>query len=360
MLLRARGLTKRFGDFVAVDGIDVEVRSGRGVRVPRAQRRRQVLDDADGRLRLAGHRGRADDLRTRPGPGRPADPGAARRGPAEGHPRRRSSRVRENLWVYGRYFGLSRAEVKRRAVRAARVRPAGRPGDGQGRAPLRRHEAAAHDRPLADQRARACCCSTSRPPGSTRRPGTSSGTGCSGSSGRASPSSLTTHYMDEAEQLCDRLVVMDKRPDRRRGLAPRADRRALDPRGRSSCGSTSASTTRRSRPALERRSATGVEVLPDRVLLYADDGDAALAAVTGDGLRPDLGPGAPLHPGGRLPPPHRPHPGRLTWRRRPHPVHRTAVDRSGPPAGRSLAVRLRVPAARLPPDLAGHASRPGR
>ncbi len=30
---------------------------------------------------------------------------------------------------------------------------------------------------------------------------------------------LTTHYMDEAEQLCDRLVVMDDGPDRRRGLA---------------------------------------------------------------------------------------------------------------------------------------------
>ena len=33
---------------------------------------------------------------------------------------------------------------------------------------------------------------------------------------------LTTHYMDEAEQLCDRLVVMDGRPHRGRGLAARA------------------------------------------------------------------------------------------------------------------------------------------
>ena len=43
---------------------------------------------------------------------------------------------------------------------------------------------------------------------------------------------LTTHYMDEAEQLCDRLVVMDGGRDRRRGLAARADPRALHPRGR--------------------------------------------------------------------------------------------------------------------------------
>ena len=40
---------------------------------------------------------------------------------------------------------------------------------------------------------------------------------------------LTTHYMDEAEQLCDRLVVMDGGRIVARGLAPRADRAALDP-----------------------------------------------------------------------------------------------------------------------------------
>ena len=43
---------------------------------------------------------------------------------------------------------------------------------------------------------------------------------------------LTTHYMDEAEQLCDRLVVMDHGGDRRRGLAAAADPALLDARGR--------------------------------------------------------------------------------------------------------------------------------
>ena len=42
---------------------------------------------------------------------------------------------------------------------------------------------------------------------------------------------ITTHYMDEAEQLCDRLVVMDKGADRGRGLAARADPPALHARG---------------------------------------------------------------------------------------------------------------------------------
>jgi energy-coupling factor transporter ATP-binding protein EcfA2 len=38
---------------------------------------------------------------------------------------------------------------------------------------------------------------------------------------------LTTHYMDEAEQLCDRLVIMDRGEDRGGGLAARADPAAL-------------------------------------------------------------------------------------------------------------------------------------
>ena len=42
---------------------------------------------------------------------------------------------------------------------------------------------------------------------------------------------LTTHYMDEAEQLCDRLVVMDRGQDRRRGIAARPHRALLDARG---------------------------------------------------------------------------------------------------------------------------------
>ena len=43
---------------------------------------------------------------------------------------------------------------------------------------------------------------------------------------------LTTHYMDEAEQLCDRLVVMDDGRIAAEGSPGRADRRALLPRGR--------------------------------------------------------------------------------------------------------------------------------
>ena len=85
---------------------------------------------------------------------------------------------------------------------------------------------------------------------------------------------LTTHYMDEAEQLCDRLVVMDKGRDRRRGLAARADRGALDPRG------ARAALPGRHQRGARADASTGigdrVEVLPDRILIYADDGEKAL------------------------------------------------------------------------------------
>src|SRR5437660_2656454 len=84
---------------------------------------------------------------------------------------------------------------------------------------------------------------------------------------------LTTHYMDEAEQLCDRLVVMDKGRIAAEG-APRelieryATREVLElrfPLGEQE-------------QAAEKLAGVGerLEPLPDRVLVYADDGEAAL------------------------------------------------------------------------------------
>jgi lipooligosaccharide transport system ATP-binding protein len=91
---------------------------------------------------------------------------------------------------------------------------------------------------------------------------------------------ITTHYMDEAEQLCDRLVVMDK--------------------GRIAASGTPASLIEQysTREVLELRflpdtsppvelfdgAGDRVEVLPDRVLLYTPDGDRALAEVAARGI----------------------------------------------------------------------------
>ena len=95
---------------------------------------------------------------------------------------------------------------------------------------------------------------------------------------------LTTHYMDEAEQLCDRLVVMDggriaaegsPRELIERYSTPEVLELRFDPGVHENAAEKLAAV-----PARRR------EVLADRVLLYVEDGDAALAAVRGLGLDP--------------------------------------------------------------------------
>jgi lipooligosaccharide transport system ATP-binding protein len=95
---------------------------------------------------------------------------------------------------------------------------------------------------------------------------------------------LTTHYMDEAEQLCDRLVVMD------RGKIAAAG----SPRELIEQYSTAEVLELRFDPrehdqAAEKLAdlrAQRMEVLADRILLYIPNGDTALTAVRGLGLEP--------------------------------------------------------------------------
>ena len=96
---------------------------------------------------------------------------------------------------------------------------------------------------------------------------------------------LTTHYMDEAEQLCDRLVVMDKGKIAAEGsprelIAQYSTREVVELRF----------------PADERPEdvapqvdglAQRVEALPDRLLLYSDDGDETASRIHDLGIRPD-------------------------------------------------------------------------
>ena len=89
---------------------------------------------------------------------------------------------------------------------------------------------------------------------------------------------LTTHYMDEAEQLCDRLVVMDKGRIVAEGSPRRADRRARHPRGARTAVRASASRPRPRRSCAGPPARRRIEALPDRLLWYTDDGEAALAA----------------------------------------------------------------------------------
>jgi len=95
---------------------------------------------------------------------------------------------------------------------------------------------------------------------------------------------ITTHYMDEAEQLCDRLVVMDHGRFAAAG-SPRAlidqysTKEVVELRFQSGHHEAMAA-------ALDGL-ASRAEVLPDRLLLYTTDGDAALAEVHARGLAPE-------------------------------------------------------------------------
>jgi lipooligosaccharide transport system ATP-binding protein len=94
---------------------------------------------------------------------------------------------------------------------------------------------------------------------------------------------LTTHYMDEAEQLCDRLVVMDKGFIVAAGspaklIAEHSTREVVELRFGIGENEVMA-------PKVEDL-ADRVEVLPDRLLLYTQDGEATAAAVHDRGLIP--------------------------------------------------------------------------
>jgi lipooligosaccharide transport system ATP-binding protein len=87
---------------------------------------------------------------------------------------------------------------------------------------------------------------------------------------------LTTHYMDEAEQLCDRLVIMDRGRIAEEGSPLELIRRL----------STREVVELRfpaDVPAVEPDAFNGrvarIEALPDRLLLYTDDGDSLVPAV---------------------------------------------------------------------------------
>ena len=94
---------------------------------------------------------------------------------------------------------------------------------------------------------------------------------------------LTTHYMDEAEQLCDRLVVVDKGQIMAEGspaslIREYSSREVLEVRFGSDKNSEAA----------ERVVGIGerIEVLPDRLLIYSDNGEAELEKITKLGLHP--------------------------------------------------------------------------
>jgi lipooligosaccharide transport system ATP-binding protein len=280
-LIEARGLVKRYGDFTAVRGLDVEVFPGEcfGFLGPNGAGKSSTMrmissvsPISEGSLRILGLDPAAE------GPAVRARLGVC---PQEDQLDMELS-VRENLTVYGRYFGLPRAVCSERADEllqfvALADRARARVEDLSGgmkrrltiaRSLINRPDVLLLDEPTTglDPQARHLLWDKLfrlKLQGITIV--------------------LTTHYMDEAEQLCDRLVVMDK------GVVVAE-------------GSPAALIAEHStREVTELRFGAGehedlvgkvedladrVEVLPDRLLLYTNDGEAATAAVHARGLEP--------------------------------------------------------------------------
>ncbi|MDG4799253.1 ABC transporter ATP-binding protein [Micromonospora sp. WMMD980] len=280
-LIQARGLVKRFGDFTAVDGIDVQVRRGEafGFLGPNGAGKSSTMrmigcisPPSGGELRILG----LDPVRD--GPAVRARLGVC--------PQLDSLdpelTVRENLTTYARYFGIPRRVARERAAELLDFVQLTERADSKvdplsggmkrrltiARALVNEPEIVLLDEPTTglDPQARHLVWERLF---RLKRQGVTL--------------VLTTHYMDEAEQLCDRLVVMDGGRIVAEG-SPRAliERHATREVVELRFAGDSQETFAGKLDGLGER----VEVLPDRILLYVSDGDAAVAEVSRRGLDP--------------------------------------------------------------------------
>jgi lipooligosaccharide transport system ATP-binding protein len=279
-LIHARGLTKEFGSLRAVDGIDFDVARGEafGFLGPNGAGKSSTMrmigcvsPPSGGTLRIL-------DLD-------PVRDGPEIRGRLGVVPQAdtldNELSVKENLVIYGRYFGLSRADVRRRADEllefvqlAERADSKVEPLSGGmkrrltiARALVNDPEIILLDEPTTGLDPQARHVVWDRLYRLKQRGVTLI---------------LTTHYMDEAEQLCDRLVVMD------RGKIA-AEGSPLELIRRYSTREVVELRFAGEVPAVEPDAFGGqvqrVETLPDRLLLYTDDGDA-LVPVAHERLHP--------------------------------------------------------------------------
>jgi lipooligosaccharide transport system ATP-binding protein len=278
-LIQARGLTKQFGNFTAVDAISFDVRAGEafGFLGPNGAGKTSTM-----RMIACASPVSAGELRVLG-----MDPNA--------HPSRIKARlgvvpqqdnldteitVRENLLMYARYFDIPRQTAARRAdallefvelLDRANAQVESLSGGMKRRLTIARALVNEPDLILLDEP------TTGLDPQARhvvwerlyhlKR--------------RGATLLLTTHYMDEAERLCDRLVVMDKAKIVAEGsprelIAQYSTREVLELRF----------------PDEGRRSLDGrlqgigerVEVLPDRVQIYTTDGEHALQQVHAIGI----------------------------------------------------------------------------
>ena len=255
--IEIRGLTQRFGEHVAVDSVDLTVATGEcfGLLGPNGAGKTTTIRLLVTLLPVQTGQVSVFGLDVAP----------------EGHGGAPAARLRAPAAVdRGRAHRPGERDVVRPALRHPAPR-AGRPGrrgaghDGphrrrraDGRQLLRRHGPPAGAGPGAGQPAARCWCSTSRPSASTRWPATACGRGSRDCAADNMTVLLTTHYMEEADALCDRVALMHHGRLRAVG-APDELKAALGPDGhasRTSSATTPAASSRpgEGRPPRSRRS----------------------------------------------------------------------------------------------------------
>ena len=280
-MVEAHGLVKRFGEFVAVGGIDFTISRGEvfGFLGPNGAGKTSTMrmiacmsPRSGGVLRVTGRDPETDGSEIRRSIGLVPQDDALDS----------ELSVLDNLHIYGRYFDLPRKEIRRRAQILLEFAQLGERADTKvdelsggmrrrltiARALISQPDLMILDEPTTglDPQARHLVWDRLHQLQS-----------------EGVTLIITTHYMDEAEQLCDRLVVMDQ------GLivASGTPRELID-----SIVSKEAVELR-----LDPGDATGlveglgtlvdrVEMLGDRLCLYGKDGDAILEAVLGLGIHP--------------------------------------------------------------------------
>lgn len=280
-LIQARGLTKKFGDFVAVNGIDFEVAKGEsfGLLGPNGAGKSTTM-----RIIAATARRTSGTI------------SILGRDPEEHGPQVRAHlgvvpqqdnldtelTVTENLYIYGRYFGLSKSFVKRKVNELLAfaqleekrdVKVEALSGGMKRRLTIARALVSEPDILMLDEP------TTGLDPQARhilwdrlfrlKEEGVTL--------------IITTHFMDEAEQLCDRLVVMDKGQIMAEGspaqlIKEYSTREVLEVRFGSDRNQEVAPTL--------REMCDRIEELPDRILMYVEDGEALLEEITARKLHP--------------------------------------------------------------------------
>ena len=280
-LIHARGLTKKFGDFTAVNGIDFDVVKGEsfGLLGPNGAGKSTAM-------RMIG----ATSQRTS------GDLTILGKDPEKFGPQIRahlgvvpqqdnldtSLSVTENLYIYGRYFGLSRKFLKgkieellsfaqleeKRNAKVESLSGGMKRRLTIARALVSEPEILMLDEPTTglDPQARHILWDRLfrlKEDGVTLL--------------------ITTHFMDEAEQLCDRLVVMDKGAIMAEGspaqlIKDYSTKEVLEVRFGSERNALMADDL--------RQYCDRIEELPDRILMYAEDGEELLERIYKKGLHP--------------------------------------------------------------------------